>query len=300
MELKKENFEPRNLVGFFAFAFCWTWLYWSLFIFQIIKLPPGIGTPNVNLKDILIYAPIVVFSPYGPTFAAFILTYLIEGKEATQTLWRKCWNKNVPYKWLLITFLWYPAINLLYRLLSAIIYNIPQPQLPSNPLIILIPFIASIINGGLSEEVGWRGYALPRLQSRFNATQSSLILGFMEGLWHVPLVFWIGDPRYGMSITLLIIWQMIATFYRTWIYNNTNGSIFTAIMFHATGNTAGYAITYNPANINWLPNSKFVTPFIIITNIAIITALILGYGTKTMTRKTTVNNTQTKTPKIFQ
>ena len=290
MEWKTKNLEPRNLLGFFTIAFGWTWLYWSLFIFQIIKLPPGIGTPNVNLKELLVYIPIVVFSPYGPTFAAFILTYLNEGKEATKELWRKCWNRNVPTKWLLITFLWYPAVNLLYRLLSAIIYNIPQPPLPSDPLIILIPFIASIINGGLSEEVGWRGYALPRLQSRFNAVQSSLILGLMEGLWHVPLVFWIGDPRYGMSIPLLIIWQTIATFQRTWIYNNTDGSIFTAIMFHATGNTAGYAITYNLANISWLPRTKFVTPFLITTNIAITTALILVYGAKTMTRKTTKNN----------
>lgn len=112
----------------------------------------------------------------------------------------------------------------------------------------------------------------------------------MEGLWHVPLVFWVGDLRYGMSIPLLIIWQMIATFYRTWIYNNTEGSIFAAIMFHATGNTAGYVITYNPANIALLPKTKFVTPFIIITNITIITALLLVYGTKTMTRKTSKNN----------
>jgi len=290
MEWKTKNLEPRNLLGFFAIAFGWTWLYWSLFIFQIIKLPPGIGTPNVNLKELLVYIPIVVFSPYGPTFAAFILTYLNEGKEATKELWRKSWNRNVATKWLLITFLWYPAVNLLYRLLSAIIYNIPQPPLPSNPLIILIPFIASIINGGLSEEVGWRGYALPRLQSRFNAVQSSLILGLMEGLWHVPLVFWIGDPRYGMSIPLLIIWQTIATFQRTWIYNNTDGSIFTAIMFHATGNTAGYMIPFNLPNINWLPRTKFVTPFLITTNIAITTALILVYGAKTMTRKTTKNN----------
>ena len=93
-----------------------------------------------------------------------------------------------------------------------------------------------------------------------------------------------------MSIPLLIMWQMIATFYRTWIYNNTDGSIFTAIMFHATGNTVGYIIPYNLLNILWLTRTKFVTPFLIITHIAIIMALILVYGTETMTRKTTKTN----------
>ena len=82
---KTEEFEADNLVKFFIIAFGLTWLYWSLFILQIIKLPPGIGTPNVSLTEILVYIPIVVFSPYGPTFAAFLLTYINEGKNAAKT-----------------------------------------------------------------------------------------------------------------------------------------------------------------------------------------------------------------------
>ena len=287
MEWKKENLEPRNLLAFFGVAFCWTWLYWALFIFQIIKLPPGIGTPNVNLNDILVYVPVVVFSPYGPTFAAFILTYINEGVEATKELWKKCWIRNVSLKWLLVTFLWYPIINLVFRVIAATIYNIPQPRPEwlSNPLIILFPFIASIINGGLSEEVGWRGYAMPRLQARFNAVQSSIILGFIEGLWHVPLVFWAGDPRYGMSIPILIIWQMIATFHRTWIFNSTGGSIFSAIAFHAVDNTASYVVQFNLPYIEWLPKTKFVSPFLLTLNLVVIFGLILIFGAETMSRR---------------
>ena len=274
-------------MGFFGIAFGWTWLYWSLFIFQIIKLPSGIGTPNVTLKEILVYVPIVVFSPFGPTFGAFILTYINEGKEAVRELWRRSWNRDVPSKWILATFLWYPSLNILYRLISALAFNInqPQPQWLSNPLTIIIPFLASILNGGLSEEIGWRGYALPRLQARFNAVESSLILGFMEGLWHVPLVFWVGDSRYGMSITLLIVWQMITTFYRTWIFNNTDGSILTAMLFHAMGNTAGHIIPYNLARIEWLPNTKVVTPFLLTINILVIISLVLIFGAETMSLK---------------
>jgi membrane protease YdiL (CAAX protease family) len=292
LKWKNESLESRNLVGFFSIAFGWSWLYWSLFIFQIIKLPPGIGTPNVNLKDMLVYIPIVVFSPYGPTFAAFLLTYINEGAEATRELWRKCWNWNIPVKWLVIIFLWYPMINLIYRLGSAFIYNVPQPR-PEwlvNPLMILLPFIASIINGGFSEEVGWRGYAMPRLQSRFNAVQSSLILGFMEGLWHTPLVFWPGDPRFGMSILLLILWQMIATFHRTWIFNNTGGSIFAAIMLHATGNTASWLVQFNLPYIEWFPRTRFVSPILIIVNIVIILLVIMVFGAETMTRKNELTN----------
>jgi membrane protease YdiL (CAAX protease family) len=286
MEWRKHSLEPKNLVAFFGIAFGWTWLYWSLFIFQIIKLPAGIGTPNVSLSEILVYVPIVIFSPYGPTFAAFILTYLNEGKASAKELWKQSWNRNVQVKWLIVVFLWYPALNLLYRLISTLAFNVPQPSLQwlSSPITIIIPFIASILNGGLSEEIGWRGYALPRLQARFNAVDSSIILGFMEGLWHVPLVFWVGDSRYGMSIPLLILWQMIATFNRTWIFNNTGGSIFAAILFHAMGNTAGYIITFNLARIEWLPATKFVSPFLLILSVMVVIGLVLVFGYKTMSR----------------
>lgn len=281
--------ETRNLVIFFVIAFGWTWIYWSLFIFQIIKLPPGIGTPNVSLQDMLVYIPIVVFSPYGPTFAAFLLTYINEGRELAKELWRKSWDSDIPLKWLLITILWFPLVNLVFRTISAFVFDVTQPQLQwiNNPLIIMMPFIASIINGGLSEEIGWRGYALPRLQSRFSAFQSSIILGFLEGLWHAPLVFWQGDQRYGMSILLLIIHQTIATFQRTWIFNNTGESILSAILFHAMGNTAGWIIPFNLPSISWLPRTKFVSLFFLICNIVIISAIVIIYGPEEMVRNKT-------------
>ena len=62
MKWKKESFEARNLLTFFSIAFGWSWLYRSLFIFQIIRLPLGIGKPNVNLKDMLVYITIVVLA----------------------------------------------------------------------------------------------------------------------------------------------------------------------------------------------------------------------------------------------
>lgn len=50
MGWKNNEFEVENLVKFFLIAFGWTWLYWSLFIFQVINLPPGIGTPNARAQ----------------------------------------------------------------------------------------------------------------------------------------------------------------------------------------------------------------------------------------------------------
>lgn len=281
---KTESLEPRNLALFFIIAFAWSWALWSPFILNILQLPEGTGTSSVNLVELARVLPIILVSPFGPTIAAFVMSYLENGREGVRSLWRRFRYGFFSRKWFIILVFFYPALFLLQRLSSAIIFNVnqPTPVWAGNPLIILAPLIASILHGGLSEEFGWRGYALPRLQSRYNATQSSIILGLLEGLWHVPLVFWVGDARFGMSIPLLILWQMIATFYRTWIFNNTDGSILAAVLFHAMGNTASDIAPINLPVIPWLPRFKFVSPYILFVFTGVVLLILGFYGYKDM------------------
>ncbi len=215
------------------------------------------------------------------------MSYRGDGRAGVKLLWSRFRNSKIPRTWLFITLAFYPCLFLLLRFSSAIIFNVnqPTPIWNNNPFIILAPFAASILHGGLSEEFGWRGYALPRLQSRFNATHASIILGFIEGLWHVPLVFWVGDARYGMSIPLLIIWQMIATFYRTWIYNNTGGSVLAAVLFHAMGNTASDIAPINLPSFSWLPRYRFISLYLLIVFTAIVFVVLGLYGYKDMIRE---------------
>ncbi len=293
---KTRDLEPGNLALFFVTAFAWTWAFWSPFILGILRLPMGTGTPNVDLGEMGLILPIILVSPFGPTIAAFVTSYLSEGREGPRRLWRRFRDCKPSKTWLIITLAFYPAIFLLIRVSSATIFNVPQPTpaWTDNPLIILAPLAASVLHGGLSEEFGWRGYALPRLQSRLNATQASMALGLMEGLWHVPLVFWVGDARYGMSIPLLILWQTIATFYRTWIYNNTEGSLLAAVLFHAMGNTASDIAPINIPSIPWLPRYKFVPLPLLIVFSAIVLVIVGVYGPEDMIRKNKSDSKGTK------
>ena len=114
-----------------------------------------------------------------------------------------------------------------------------------SPWLLLPPFIASILNGGLSEEFGWRGYALPRFQAKWNALTAALVLGLIEGCWHIPLVLMPGDERFGMLIPALVLPYLATGIFRAWIFNNSDGSVLAAVLFHAAGNTAGWAIAVN-------------------------------------------------------
>jgi hypothetical protein len=83
---KTRDLEPGNLAIFFVTAFAWTWAFWSPFILDILHLPEGIGTPNAGLGEMGLILPILLVSPFGPTIAAFVTSYLSEGREGTHRL----------------------------------------------------------------------------------------------------------------------------------------------------------------------------------------------------------------------
>ncbi len=91
-------------------------------------------------------------------------------------------------------------------------------QLPSSPLL---------------EEFGWRGFALPLLQGRWNALAASVVLGLVWGVWHLPLMVAYGDPL--VPYLLLIVPQTVLM---TWVVNSARGSMLLAMLFHASLNTA--------------------------------------------------------------
>jgi hypothetical protein len=88
----------------------------------------------------------------------------------------------------------------------------------------------------LGEEIGWRGYALPRLQARYGSLLASLIIGFTWGAWHLPL-FWLpGNFHQTIPPTLFLLQSVALAIIYTWLYNQTKGSLLIAHLFHAASN----------------------------------------------------------------
>ena len=157
--------------------------------------------------------------------------------------------------------IWYLAAILLPVLISGLgiallaLLGQPVPPMPrTEPLGELLPllvttFVATLLYGGpLGEEVGWRGFALPRLQMRYSPLVASLLLSVVWGLWHVPLhlqgvyhgIFPDGLP----GILLRIVTTVPTTILFTWLYNRTQGNLWLVVLLHtAVNNTTGF----------WLP-----------------------------------------------
>lgn len=98
------------------------------------------------------------------------------------------------------------------------------------------------------EEIGWRGYALPRLQARHGALIASLIIGVVWGFWHVPKFLMAGSAQdYSFWVFLLDTTAKAILF--TWVYNNTKSSLLLVTLFHAAINTADVFLPIIPAAI---------------------------------------------------
>lgn len=123
------------------------------------------------------------------------------------------------------------------------------------PLYSVVPMILFLtIFAGIGEEFGWRGFAMPRLQARYNALVSSIIIGVLWGLWHIPLYFVEGTTQYNWRLdaglipvvlgytVFIIAWSI----QYTWVFNNTKGSVLLAAVVHGAGNAwmGGYIDVY--------------------------------------------------------
>jgi membrane protease YdiL (CAAX protease family) len=274
---KAKSFEGRHLIYFFLIAFGWTWIWWwVLFLSGWVEVPAELGTRATDIGPVSpLLILLVALSPFGPTIGAFVLTGLNEGRAGVRRLWKRFWNRSIPWKWLLVIFLWWPGLRLITNLVGQILTGESNPILvyPDQIWIFIPPLIIStFVNGGMSEEFGWRGYALPRLQARFNALTSSVIMGIIEGVWHYPLII-IGTWWQGNDVIMLLYWFIVTDILRTWIFNNTNGNILAAMLFHGMGNVQ--------SDIVWC--CQGISHIYWVYGLAALVVVVI-FGPKTMTR----------------
>jgi membrane protease YdiL (CAAX protease family) len=264
--MTQESGINKRLWLFFLLAYSFSWLFWTpqALAANGIAIPAGVSA--------FLSGP---FNPgaFGPLVAALVLTFLDEGRKGVIGLLKRGLDVRFKKRWLLPILLLPPAIFTGATLLSVFTgATSPDFSVLSNPIVAVVaPVMILLTAGPLQEEFGWRGYALPRLQRRFNALVSSLVLGVLWWLWHLPLVFIPGKFMVSTPLLfgVLLVEMVLVTILFTWIYNNTGGSILAAMLFHTS--------------INWsiwvmLPTMQMNLSVLgfTITLLAIAVAIVLG------------------------
>lgn len=208
------------LFSFFALAYGFTWLGWTV--------PDLIYTGT--LLSTLPTLFFLLLTP-GPLFAALIVTALTGGKAGVIALLRKFTIWRVGWGWWAVALLLGPTVGLAATYLN-VWFGAPDPTTlllaaVPNTLLLFAVRLVNPMDGPMQEELGWRGYALPACQSRYAPLVATLILGVIVAGWHLPWV-WRGQlPLFALLGT--VAYTIVAG----WIYNNTGGSVLLVLVTHA-------------------------------------------------------------------
>ena len=193
----------------------------------------------------------------GPGAAGIALTYLSQDKARDDYWVRVADFSRIRLTWLIPILVLYPLATLLALLFDVSVTGIePHLQTASRllaePSSITVFVIWILLLGPLPEELGWRGYVLDRLQRNWSALTSSLILGLVWAVWHLPLFFVKGSYQHNLEFGSPSFWSYSVTIVAlsvlfTWIYNNNARSILAAILFHFVLNFTGSVVQGSPA-----------------------------------------------------
>jgi membrane protease YdiL (CAAX protease family) len=208
------------LISFFVIAFSFTWLGW---------LVPDMIYNGTLVSTVITFGFIGLIA--GPLLAALIVTAVTEGRTGVVALLRKFTIWRVGWGWWLAALLLMPAMALAALYLNTL-FGAPAPTVAilgtwSSLLTTFAIRLVHPFDGPMQEELGWRGFALPRLQQRFSPLAANLVLGVIVAAWHLPLVFTGKLPAFALIATVA------ATVLYGWLYNNTQGSVLITLVAHA-------------------------------------------------------------------
>lgn len=280
------------VVVYFLLAFVITW---------ICVLPMVVTTgQDLDLVGGVIVG--VLFTgglAFGPAISAIVVTSIESGRSGVRELLGRTTRLRVGVQWYLaavfvplVLYVSAGGLNLLFGgsysidLLNRYPFKdyISQFSAYDPVLVAIVVAIVFFVDiwflGGGFEEIGWRGYALPKLQGRYryNAVISSLIIGVVWGFWHLPLFFIPGAPQWGYFFPAYLMGTVGMAFILTWVYNNTQ-SLFVVILLHTMENFWFWAFALYPRTsypVYWL--------LYLIVQWAFVIILILIFGARKLSR----------------
>lgn len=217
---------------------------------------------------------------WGFILVSLLMTWVTLGKAETARLFKRFFLWRVHYKWWLVALFLLPALQFSSVLLTAWLTRVP-PDFSRPPIRNFVPFdapwlalilswlIFEILTNG--EEMGWRGYILPRLQARHNALLSSLVVGALWSVWHLPKFLGTGGNSEKSFFWFTLALLALAILF-TWLYNNTRGSLLLVVLFHAANNTAAMFLPVEFAAADGIEHNILTLEYIVAAALVVLVA----------------------------
>lgn len=220
----------KQVFFYFSIAYLISWTIWLPLYSHVFGWD---GLPIISFQHAI--------GGLGPFLSAFITTYFFEKAEGIRKLWKAMWQIR-PVLYLSIALFSPFLLAFLACLIDFFLENktpdasniFSSREFPQFNFITF--FIYNLLFFGFGEEVGWRGFVLPRFQKRFSALFSAFLLTIFWAVWHWPLFFY--RPGFvSMGLSEIVGWLfslLTGSVLLSWFYNSSKGSLLVCAVFHST------------------------------------------------------------------
>lgn len=256
-----DNIAKRHpVLLFYVLAFVLSWMGW---------IPQAILQSENLLLSLL--------GGGGPTLAAVFVLLLIGERDRIADLFKRLVWIRAGALWFVFTLAYWFVVAAM-ALAALRMTGDEFGGLSRFPWATLTPIFIAMLLSNVWEEIGWRGFALPRLRHRWGDLQVSLLMGSLWFLWHLPLMLnpessmstlpWYGELVFSLSLTVIY----------TWLCANTEGSLFFVTLFHALSNTVAFVL---------LELGVFQSSYIYVVGLTALSAvsILVIYGSRHFSRK---------------
>ncbi len=216
----------RSALKFFSLTYFVSWSCWIPAV-QISESAPA--HPSA-IRGVL-----VLIGTFAPAVAALVLTASSSSRVGVAAMLSQLFRTSVGLRWYVFAILYMPAV----KAAVALSYRVSTGTWPrfghEGPVLIAIAILLSTpVQAG--EEIGWRGYALPKIAARYGLGPASILVGIGWGIWHLPLFLLPGADKYGQSFPVYVVGVVAFSVALAWLYGHTKGSLLLTMLMHSAFN----------------------------------------------------------------
>ena len=258
-------------IAYFVLTFTLSWL--GAFAVAAPHLLRGEAIPK--------FAGLMMFPAMllGPSAVGIFLTRIAEGPAALRELFSRMFRVRVPARW-------YAALLIPPALVLTVLYimkTFVSSDFAPNRFFIGIGFG---FVAGFFEEIGWMGYAFPKMRRADNALAPAILLGLLWAAWHIPVIDYLGTstPHGAYWLPFFLAFGAAMTAMRVliaWLYSNTK-SVLLAQLLHAS--STGSLVIFSPARVSAAQESLWYAVYA--ATLWLVVALIVARYSKRLTLQT--------------
>jgi membrane protease YdiL (CAAX protease family) len=212
-----------ELAVFTVLTFAATWTTWL--VSAHLAALPGFG----------IGGPVSLLGVFAPAIVALFLTARHGGRAAVGRLLAKIGRWNVDGRLYMFAIFYMIGTKLIAAAVQRVATGI-WPRFGDTPLPLMFGVIIVSMWVQAGEEIGWRGFALPKLAKRIGLAWASLVVGVVWALWHLPLFLLAGSGSTGQSFPLYLLHVTALSVAMAWLYWRSAGSLLLVMVMHASVN----------------------------------------------------------------